>query len=565
MFVYVIFWSALALLLVLSLQAARTAQRVMRTLVQSLPHLEEGVAECRRTAHELTATTTAQRMDAATQAEAGVRALVELRTGIKSLADLQHDEFSRVRALLEVLPHSVAALKRELAQLEESTDQVKAQLDASSANQGRQMSRIAQLQESTGELKAQLDASGAGRKEQLTRIAQLQESTGQLQTQFEVFAADQTRQLAQIRAALPPPRPAYVDPVPFIEGMAEPDVLRIAEALVFVRPLTPYPNWYFDVDWQNPDLGYRIRRSIWTYFSRRKTTAALDTPWYGGLKLRLNLGNDLSRQQFVAGCLDPNEFALLDKLLTPGMVFLDAGANEGWYTVFAAHRVGNTGTVWAFEPSTREMEHLAANVRLNGLANVRPFCLALADEDTHAELLVAGNEHSGHNTLGQLVYESELSSREPVLVRRLDSLLQENSLDRLDFLKIDTEGAEARVLAGARAALSRFRPLILLEVNDPSLKAQGSSRESLIHFLESQAYRLYLFDPVSGLPVPAFEGRYGDNMLAVPLERDLPESVLLPLPATGEYQPRPATCYDRPSCTVRENSAPIRIPAPRPS
>ncbi len=156
----------------------------------------------------------------------------------------------------------------------------------------------------------------------------------------------------QIRANLPPPKASYEDPVPFIEGMSEPDVLRIAEALTIVRPLTPYPNWYFDADWQNVDLGYRIRRSIWTYFSRRKAFAALDVPWYGRLKLRIYLGNDQSRQQFVAGCLDPNEFALLDKLLTPGMVFFDVGANEGFYSVFASRRVGETGSVWAFEPSS---------------------------------------------------------------------------------------------------------------------------------------------------------------------------------------------------------------------
>jgi hypothetical protein len=90
-----------------------------------------------------------------------------------------------------------------------------------------------------------------------------------------------------------------------------------------------------------------------------------------------------------------------------------------------------------------------------------------------------------------------------------------------------------RVLAGACDALRRFRPLILLEMNEPSLKAQGSSRDSLIQLLESHDYRLYLFDPTTGLPVPAFEGRYGDNMLAVPVERNLPESALLPLPAVG--------------------------------
>ncbi len=478
MVIYVIFGGALALLLALSFRAAKTASRVAQTNNQSLTRLEDKIAEWRLSMQqELEAMASTQRMGAATESQAGARQSLELQTEIRALVDLQSREFSRVRAMFDVLPHSVGALQRGLTQIQESTVQLKAQLDTANAAQGEQ--------------------------------------------------------LAQIRANLPAPKPAYEDPVPFIEAMAEPDVLRIAEALTFVRPLTPYPNWYFDVDWQNTDLGYRIRRSIWTYFSRRKTFAALDVPWYRGLKLRIHLGNDQSRQQFVAGCLDPNEFALLDKLLTPGMVFLDVGANEGFYTVFASRCVGKAGSVWAFEPSRREMECLTANVRLNGLANVRPFCVALADQDTDAELLIAGDEHSGHNTLGHFVYESGLTRRESVLLRRLDGLLQESSLERLDFLKIDVEGAEMRVLAGARDALRRFRPFILLEMNDPSLKIQGSSRDDLIQFLESHDYRLYLFDPATGLPVAAFEGRYGDNMLAVPVERNLPESALLPLPATG--------------------------------
>lgn len=478
MVIYMIFGGALALLLGLSIHAAKAASRSALTNSQALTRLEDKIAEWRHSMQqELDALASTRRTAASTEVAADARQSLELQTEIRALADLQAREFSRVRAMLDVLPHSVGALQRALTQ----------------------------IQESTVELKAQLSAAGAAQDEHL----------------------------AQIRANLPPPKASYEDPVPFVEGMSEPDVLRIAGALTIVRPLTPYPNWYFDADWQNADLDYRIRRSIWTYFSRRKAFAALDVPWYGGLKLRIYMGNDQSRQQFVAGCLDPNEFALLDKLLMPGMVFFDVGANEGFYSVFASRRVGETGSVWAFEPSVREIERLTANVGLNGLTNVRPVRVALADEDGDAELLIACDEHSGHNTLGQFVYESGPDRREPVRLRRLDSLLQEGGPERLDILKIDVEGAEMRVLTGARDALRKFRPFILLEMNDRSLKTQGTSRDNVIRYLESHDYRLYLFDPATGLPVPAFEGRYGDNMLAVPVERNLPEAALLPLPATG--------------------------------
>jgi FkbM family methyltransferase len=528
MVIYVIVGGALALLLVLSIHAAKTASRAALTNGRSLTRLEDKVAEgLRSVQQEFEAMASTQRTEASIESTAEARQSLELQTEIRALTDLQAREFSRVRAMLDVLPHSVGALQRALTQIQESAAELKAQLDAASAAQGE---HLAQIRESRVELRAQLDAVSAAQTEHLTQI---QESTVELKVQLDAASNAQGEHMAQIRANLPSPKASYEDPVPFIEGMSEPDVLRIAEALTFVRPMTPYPNWYFDADWQNADLGYRIRRSIWTYFSRRKVFAALDVPWYGRLKLRIYLGNDQSRQQFIAGCLDPNEFALLDKLLTPGMVFMDVGANEGFYSVFASRRVGETGSVWAFEPSRREMERLTANVGLNGLANVRPFCVALADEDGDAELLIASDEHSGHNTLGHFVYESGLDRREPVRLRRLDSLVQESTLERLDFLKIDAEGAEMRVLAGAGDALRKFRPFILLEMNDPSLKAQGSSRDKVIRHLESQDYRLYLFDPATGLPVPAFEGRYGDNMLAVPVERNLPEPALLPLPAIG--------------------------------
>jgi hypothetical protein len=117
-------------------------------------------------------------------------------------------------------------------------------------------------------------------------------------------------------------------------------------------------------------------------------------------------------------------------------------------------------------------------------------------------------------------------------MNRLDDVLNENALSRLDAIKIDVEGAELRLLQGATATLSRYRPLVLFEASDNTLRQQGATREQLLDYLRALEYELYLFDPYSGLPAPALSGAYSDNMLAAPLGKRLPDSVYRPGPAT---------------------------------
>src|SRR5579862_7898796 len=167
------------------------------------------------------------------------------------------------------------------------------------------------------------------------------------------------------------------------------EALAAAKQLAFVRPLVRYPGWNFGADWDNPDLAFQMRRQIWEAFHQRGLEVPLPFEWYDGLRLNLYLGNDLSRQLYVGGCSEPNEFAFLNSVLAPGMVFIDAGANDGLYTLFAARRVGSAGVVWAFEPSRREYARLEENLKLNQLENVRPFQIALADQNGEADLSVA--------------------------------------------------------------------------------------------------------------------------------------------------------------------------------
>ena len=300
------------------------------------------------------------------------------------------------------------------------------------------------------------------------------------------------------------------------------EALEAAKELVFVRPLVPYPGWSFSSEWDNPDLAFRTRRQIWQYFNERKLEMPFVFNWHRGLRLNLYMGNDLSRQLFIGGCSEPNAFFFLNQILGQGMVFIDVGANDGLFSLFASQRVGDEGMVWAFEPSDREFTRLEQNLTLNQLRNVRPFRIALADHSGDGNLAIAGFEHEGQNTLGDFVHRRvELIRTERVSLRALDDLVGQENLLKVDVIKLDVEGAEQRVLEGARGVLSRFRPIVLFEALDPALQKQGGSVEKLIDIFRSLQYRLFTFSPITGLLTPASSDSLADNMIAMPAEHPI--------------------------------------------
>jgi FkbM family methyltransferase len=302
---------------------------------------------------------------------------------------------------------------------------------------------------------------------------------------------------------------------------SESEVLDLAARLAWNRPLAPYPYWRFDVDWDVPELPLQLRRQVWTHFRERKQQAPLVVEWYDGLHVQLYLSNDASKQLYVAGCIEPNEFVFLDGVLSPGQVFVDAGANDGLFSLFAARRVGPTGQVWAFEPSRRELERLQRNAGLNHLGNVRTFPVALSDENGSALLRVAEDEHAGQNTLGQFAYDTGLLRQDRVALQRLDDLAGAEGLSRLDVMKIDVEGAELAVLRGAEKLIRKFHPVLLVEANDAALRHQGSSSQVLADYLRSCGYTVYAFRPATGKLAKAERGEFSDNLVAAPAKMRL--------------------------------------------
>lgn len=285
----------------------------------------------------------------------------------------------------------------------------------------------------------------------------------------------------------------------------------------------PRPGWGFAEEYYDQRQWRACRRgALWEAARDNDLVVPLTVPWLAGTTVDVTLGNDNSLCLYVCGSFEPNEFNFLDRLLKPGMVFVDVGANDGYYTLFAARRVGPEGRVVSVEPSSREREHLERNIARNGIGNVEIVPAALGAAAGHADLHLAHGVHTGHNTLGRFAHDDVVRARiERVPVETLDAVVDRLGLSRVDVVKIDVEGGEANVIAGARTVIQSMRPVLMMEVSDGALRGQGSSEAALLETLRGEfGYRVLVFSATSGLAEPLVEGaRLSSNIIAVPGER----------------------------------------------
>jgi FkbM family methyltransferase len=202
------------------------------------------------------------------------------------------------------------------------------------------------------------------------------------------------------------------------------------------------------------------------------------------------------------------------------MTFVDVGANEGLYSMLAAQKVGPGGRVIAIEPSGRELVKLRRNIELNGLSTVSVRDIAVMDRSCEAVLSVADPAHGGQNTFGRMVYDGVgVVAQARVRGATLDDVLADLGV-RPDFVKIDTEGSELGVLRGADTTLSVDRPVLMLELQEQSLRHCGGSVQEVCDMLRSHDYVLCGFEADGRLRRPSATGVVSSvNAVAVPGER----------------------------------------------
>jgi FkbM family methyltransferase len=219
-------------------------------------------------------------------------------------------------------------------------------------------------------------------------------------------------------------------------------------------------------------------------------------PTTGIFRLRNGVVMELDPRDDLERCICYHGFEVLSTRLIlghlrPGAVFVDIGANIGYYAIPARKKVGPPGRVLAFEPNPVTVAKLKRNIDLSGAGGIELFEVALSDR---AGEVVIFCPREGDHGLSSLRPQGWSHPTEyTVRAARLDDLLPPD-LGRIDLIKADVEGAEWLVFRGAGETIRRFKPPILLELNGPAARAFGRDCLDVVRLLLSYNadYRLRL-------------------------------------------------------------------------
>src|SRR5579863_394998 len=186
--------------------------------------------------------------------------------------------------------------------------------------------------------------------------------------------------------------------------------------------------------------------------------------------------------------VDPHILSVLRDFIEPGSVFVDVGANIGWFTVIGSRLTGPGGRVFAIEPDPRNCRILRRNLALNNCRNVSVYRVAAGAADGRAVLYRSADNQGDH----RLSAASGRTDRVGVRVRMIDGILAHRS-SRIDVVKIDTQGSETAVLKGMqRLVAANPRVRIILEFWPHGLEDCGSSTAELAAAIGQRPSLLWL-------------------------------------------------------------------------
>ena len=235
--------------------------------------------------------------------------------------------------------------------------------------------------------------------------------------------------------------------------------------------------------------GIGNNKVVSSVFNYLKSNLKNDFVEIDGNKLFLDKNDSLNLS--INGIYEEFETDLVKKEIHKGDVVIDIGANIGYYTIMFAKLVGDSGKVIAFEPDPTNYELLKKNIEINGFTNVILEQKALSDNPGKMMLSLNNENTAGHHL--DFKNENSINSIE-VDVLSLDDYFSYKNI-KINFIKMDVEGAESNVIKGMSNILKTSKNLkMIVEYNPFAIKQLGLTPENYLELLIKNEFLLYDVD-----------------------------------------------------------------------
>lgn len=216
-----------------------------------------------------------------------------------------------------------------------------------------------------------------------------------------------------------------------------------------------------------------------------------------------DIGEIIYKYEFLVDRKKSFEYQTMElfaSLIKPGDVILDIGANTGLYSIFYSKLVGENGKIFAFEPDTETYQIFLNNLKLNNCINVIPFNFALSDKESEIEMVSERTNDANLKSGDAFRYIKEISDHtssstsNTMKAFRLDDLDQIKKAGKINLIKVDVEGAELLVFAGAKQTLQNHNPAIIFELNGQLTRRFDYKPVQVLLFLNELGYSLEEYD-----------------------------------------------------------------------
>jgi len=203
----------------------------------------------------------------------------------------------------------------------------------------------------------------------------------------------------------------------------------------------------------------------------------------------LNPTEHIQQQLFWYGYYEKELGDLLKKTVKPGDVFLDLGANIGYFSLLVANNSPSVRVI-SFEPVASLFQNMNDNISLNNIKNISTVNAAVGEISGEEELFVSAPDNLGMSSFHQP--ENYSGNKERVKVVSIDDWFKTSRLPKIDLIKLDIEGSELGALKGMKGVLQKEKPILIVEVNPETLSMFNLKPSDIYDYLKQLNFEGFL-------------------------------------------------------------------------